>query len=75
MEQIKRVEEKAQEEILIRKNEEKLSEVSSDITQKAVSDIVSGNQISVSELKREQPGSENPIASFCRFLGSCFNCF
>jgi hypothetical protein len=38
---------------VIKKNDEKSSEVSSDITYKAVSEIVSGNQISVSELRAE----------------------
>lgn len=60
---------------MIKKNDEKSSEVSSDITYKAVSEIVSGNQISVSELKRESTASEGGMAAFCRMLGSCFNCF
>ena len=63
----------------IQKNQEKVSESSSDITQKAVSDIASGNQISVNELQRRnrEASGRKPgmMSNFCRFIGNLFSCF
>jgi hypothetical protein len=48
----------------------------SDITSKAVSDIrvPSDKQISIRKLRRNT-NQGNCLMSFCRFLGSCFDCF
>ena len=56
---------------------EKVSETSSDITQKAVSEIGSGNHISVNELQRRNRQDQKPgiMSNICRFIGSIFSCF